>query len=331
MTTDRPVAVTGATGVLGRHLTSRLIGQGRSVRAIVRSDASAEVARGLGAEAVRADIVTGEGLRDALWGTGTLFHLAAVNETCVKDRRLLHTTNVDAVRTVVAAAGEAGTGRVVHTSSIAAIGEAAGIIGTESIQHNGEYLSEYARSKHLGEVAAVEAAEAAGVPLVSVNPASVQGPGRSTGSAEILIRALNTKRPRLIDSWVSLVDIEDCTAGHLAAEANGRAGERYILSGASVRIAELVDAVKESAGVDVDPRWIPEGAVRTLGRPAAAVIRALRPSAGLCPEVISTLLHGHRMDGSKAARDLGLAYTPLDTTIARTIEWFRSEGLVPPA
>ena len=327
----RTVAVTGASGVVGRHLTTRLVKQGRSVRAIVRSEDAARTVRQIGAEPVHADIVTGEGLRDALWGTETLFHVAAVNETCTKDPRYLEAVNIDAVRTIVATAAEAGTGRIIHTSSIAAIGEAPGIIGTEEIRHNGEYLSPYARSKHLGELAAFETADAAGIPLVSVNPASVQGPGRSTGSAQVLIRALTMRRPLLVDAWVSIVDIEDCTAGHLAAESQGRAGERYILSGASARITELVDLAGAAADVDVDPRWVSEGAVRAIGRPLSAIAHALRPGLGVCPALVSTLLHGHRMDGSKAERDLGVTYTPLETTIARTIEWFRSEGLVPSA
>ena len=47
-----------------------------------------------------------------------------------------------------------------------------------------------------------------------------------------------------------------------------------------------------------------------------------------CREMVRTLLHGHRYDGSKAARELGLAYTPVEETFRRTIEWARREGLV---
>ncbi len=46
-----------------------------------------------------------------------------------------------------------------------------------------------------------------------------------------------------------------------------------------------------------------------------------------CREMVRTLLHGHRYDGSRAARELGLAYTPVESTLGRTIEWARDEGL----
>jgi dihydroflavonol-4-reductase len=57
--------------------------------------------------------------------------------------------------------------------------------------------------------------------------------------------------------------------------------------------------------------------------------RARRKDPKVCPEMVRTLLHGHTYDGSKAARDLGLEYTPVEETLARTVEWLRAEGLVP--
>jgi dihydroflavonol-4-reductase len=47
--------------------------------------------------------------------------------------------------------------------------------------------------------------------------------------------------------------------------------------------------------------------------------------------MVATLLHGHHYDGSRAERELGLRYTPIAETFRRTIEWARSEGLIPAA
>jgi dihydroflavonol-4-reductase len=52
-------------------------------------------------------------------------------------------------------------------------------------------------------------------------------------------------------------------------------------------------------------------------------------SPAVCREMVRTLLHGHTYDGSKAERELGLRYTPVEVTLDRTIRWLRSEGLVP--
>ena len=70
-----------------------------------------------------------------------------------------------------------------------------------------------------------------GLDVVHVNPSSVQGPGRTRGTAKILLDYLNGKLKVMVDSTLSVVDIADCTEGHLLAETRGRAGERYLLSG----------------------------------------------------------------------------------------------------
>jgi dihydroflavonol-4-reductase len=251
-----------------------------------------------------------------------------VNETCPRDVTAMDRVNVDGTMSVIRAAAAAGVGRVVYTSSAAAIGEEAGMIGTEATVHSGTYVSPYARSKHRAEVAALEQAAASGVDLVVVNPASVQGPGRSGGSARILLYALRSRRPVLVHTMISLVDIEDCTAGHIAAASRGRTGQRYLLSGATVPVADAVDLAAATTGRVVAPRWIGAGTLRSVGKTAAWLMHMVRPHSGICPALIETLLHGHRFDGSRAERDLALRYTPIEDTFARTIQWFEEQGLI---
>jgi dihydroflavonol-4-reductase len=262
-------------------------------------------------------------------GANTVFHVAGVNETCPSDPATMTKVNVDGVAAVIEAASRVGVGRFVLTSSVAAIGEAEGAVGTEATLHGGSYLSAYARSKHLGEMAAREVAAEWGVDLVVVNPASVQGPGRSTGSAEMLLRVLRSDRPILFDATVSIVDIQDCSRGHLLAAEFGSPGERYILSGATVSVAEIVDIVNSLREVPVNPRWISHGTVRTLGVPAAAVVSMFRAGSEVCPDLVRTMLHGHRFSNARSREDLGLEYTPFESTIARTLTWFEHEGLLP--
>jgi dihydroflavonol-4-reductase len=236
--------------------------------------------------------------------------------------------NVDGTRAIVEAAADAGVGRVVVTSSAATIGEAAGTIGAEHTAHTGDYLSPYARSKHRGEEVAFATAADLGVDLVAVNPSSVQGPGRAGGSAKLFLHAIRSERPWLYETDLSVVDIADCTAGHVAAAERGRSGERYLLSGATIKVSDAVAMVGEALGRPVRPRWISEGVLRTVGRPAARLVARVRPDAGICPALIDTLLHGHRFDASKSERDLGLEYRSIRNTLERTVSWFRAEGLI---
>jgi dihydroflavonol-4-reductase len=240
-------------------------------------------------------------------------------------------TNVEGSATMVRAAAAAGVGRVVYTSSSSAIGEPQHTVGREDSPHRGSYLSAYERSKHLAERRVFELAGSLDVPVVSVNPSSVQGPGRATGSARLLLEVVNGRLPVLVDTTISLVDIEDCARGHVLAETRGTPGERYLLSGASLTTPEAVDLLDRIWGLPRRVRFAPGWVAAMGGEIAWLGARALRRDATLCPEAVRTLLHGHRYDGSRAARELGLRYTPVETTLRRTLEWCEERGLVPPA
>jgi dihydroflavonol-4-reductase len=261
-------------------------------------------------------------------GCEVVYHLAGRNALCLRDPSALFAVNVEGSRNVVRSAADAGVRRVVYTSSAAAIGEARGTVGSESSPHRGSFLSSYERSKYEAEQAVLGAARETPVEVVCVNPASVQGPGRATGSTKLLLDYLNGRLKVIVDATISLVDIADCTEGHLRAEARGRPGERYLLSGATVTVREGIELLERLTGVHERVRPLPP-AVATAGAVAAEIAALLRrKTPRLCRDLVRTALHGHAYDGSKATRELGLTYTPLAETIRRTVDWFRQEGLI---
>jgi dihydroflavonol-4-reductase len=162
-----------------------------------------------------------------------------------------------------------------------------------------------------------------------VNPASVQGPGRTEGTARLLMELVRGRLPAVVDTTISLVDVADCAQGHLLAEAHGVPGERYLLSGATCSTREAVRLVRLLWGRPERVRWIPPGLVRVGGVGAEGLGRLLRRDLPLCREAVRTLLQGHRYDGSRAERDLGLRYSPLPETVRRTLTWYAERGLVP--
>jgi dihydroflavonol-4-reductase len=127
---------------------------------------------------------------------------------------------------------------------------------------------------------------------------------------------------------VSIVDIDDCARGHVLAAQRGIAGQRYILNGSSSSISKLIDKFNAITGRDLAPRFLP-GWVASGGATAVELggrIMGRRPP--LCREMVKVLRAGHAYDGSRATRELGLEYTPLENTIARTVDWFREQGLL---
>jgi dihydroflavonol-4-reductase len=217
---------------------------------------------------------------------------------------------------------------MVYTSSAASLGEPEGTVGTEDCVHRGSYLSVYDRSKHEGELAVFAAAAETGVEAVAVNPSSVQGPPRTSGNGGIIIAYLNGKLPAFVDTQVSVVDIQDCVEGHLLAAERGQNGERYVLNGATIHSREALEIVSGLSGVRDRVRMIPPPVARAAVAIAEAAYRVRGKTPSICRARVRTILHGHRYDGSRATRELGLEYTPVADTFARTIEWAVAEGLV---
>jgi dihydroflavonol-4-reductase len=322
------VFLTGGSGLIGGALAARLAERGDEVVALARSDAAESALAARGARVVRGDVLDEDALAAGMAGCDLLYHVAGINTMCPDDPAALFHVNVRGAELAVRAAARAGVPRVVLTSSAASLGEPHGSVGDEDTRHRGTYLSVYERTKHEGEIAAFAAARSTGVELVSINPSSVQGPGRSGGTARILIAYMNGKLPAFIDTHISLVDIADCAEAHILGAERGRTGRRYVINGATLTSREALDIGARVAGVEREPRILPAPVARAAGALVELAYRVRGKKPPLCREMVRTLLHGHRYDGSRATRELGLAYTPVEDTFRRTIEWARAQGLV---
>lgn len=322
--------VAGGSGVVGRAVVKRLLEDGEEVVALARSRAARDVLGGLGATVAAGELFDEEALAHAMRGCAVAFNIAGVNALCVEDPHPMLRANVQGPSLIVRAAADAGVPRVVHTSSAATIGEPRGVVGDERTTHRGWYLSTYERSKTEGERAAFEAGRALGVEVVCVNPSSVQGPGRAGGTARFLLAFLDGRLRVFVPTNVSLVDIADCAEGHLLAAARGLPGERYLLSGMALSLGEALELAGEVAGVKRRPVVVPRFAAVGIASAVERGFRLARRHPPVCREMVRTLLHGHRYDGSRATRELGLRYTSPRETLRATIDWARRSGLLSP-
>jgi dihydroflavonol-4-reductase len=322
------VFVTGASGFIGGALAARLLESGDEVVGLARSDEAAAVVARRGAEVARGNLLDEDSLAAGMEGCALAYHVAGVNTHCPSDPAMLLRVNVEGTEAAVRAAARAGIQRMVFTSSAASVGEPAGTVGREDTTHRGSYLSVYDQSKHLAERAAFRAAQRLGVDLVAVNPSSVQGPGRASGTGRFLIAYLNGRLRVFVDTYVSVVDIADTVEGHRLAAARGRSGQRYVLNGATIPSREALRIVSELSGISERVHMAPPALARAAATLAEGVARARGRTSSLCRARVRTILHGHRYDGSLATCELGLAYTPVAETFRRTIDWAVAEGLV---
>ncbi len=321
-----PTLVTGGSGFIGGALVDALVSAGRPVRALARSADAARALETRGAEPVTGDVLDAGSLARAMAGCSVVYHAAGVNTFCLADPTPMERVNIDGSANVIAAAADTSVSKVIYTSSAATLGEAHGTVGNESSPHRGSFLSDYERTKYLAEQRVLHDAADRGVDVVCVSPSSVQGPGRLHGTARLLLQYLNGSMKFLVNTRMSFLDIADCTAGHLLAEQHGKPGERYVLNGATFTTRELIRIVARTTGIERRVVWLP-GQVAMAGAVVVeAGARAAKRKPPICREMMRTILNGHTYDGSRAERELGLHYTPVEETITRTLRWYSENG-----
>lgn len=317
--------LTGATGFIGGAILDRLLRDGERVLTLARREEAAHHLATKGAHPVLGDLLSPASYQEALRGSDLVIHAAGLNVFCPADPRPLYEVNIEGTRALLQGAGEVGVKRIVYTSSAVTIGEPPGHVAQEGMTHRGTFLSHYERTKYEAEQVALDLARQ-GLPVVILNPCSVQGPGRLHGSARIFLDYLNGRLPFMCGDWFSFLYIEDCVDAHLNAREMGRVGERYLLSGASVNIQELLQTLEDVTGIrkrlwQVGPKLaLAFGAAMEWGNR----LRGRQPR--FCLELIRTVLHGGRYDSSKAEHELQLSFTSMREMVIRTVTWYAEAG-----
>lgn len=316
--------VTGGTGYVGGAIVRALHQRGERVRVLARKTSRTDELAHLGVEIATGDILDRASVEQALDGCDILYHAAAIYEYWTPDKALLKRTAVEGTRNVLAAAQAKGVRRVIYTSTSYTIGEPRGQMGTEETPHRGYFIGIYDEAKYYAEQAAREFA-CQGLPVVILNPSGVFGPGPLKPVGKVMLDAVTGRSPMLFRGQVSHVYIDDVVQGHLLAAEKAQPGERYILSAYNVDAADFMRETCRLAGVKAPP----VGPL-VVGRLVAALQELASGLAKRTPdlprEVVALLAHGMRVDGSKAERELGLRYTPLEEAIARTLAYYWEQG-----
>jgi dihydroflavonol-4-reductase len=313
------VLVTGATGLIGKAVARELIARGHAVRALLRPASDPSPLAGLAVEVARGDVLDAASVRAALAGQDALVHVAGIPRVGA-DPGQIHDVNVRGTALVLAAAREAGVGRVVHTSSISAAGGTRRpVVPDESAPGNAASLGiPYFVSKLEGErLALAEAAR--GLPVVVLRPGVVLGPGDTHRSSAGLVVAIAKRRlPAVLAGGTSFCDVRDVAAGYAAALERGRPGEVYALAGHNLPLAEFAARTAALAGVRAPVR-VPYPAAWLLAATAevAAALLGRRPPTNRDLARSGSLFT--YASSEKAARELGYAIRPLEAMIRDTL------------
>ena len=274
-------------------------------------------------EWVTGDIRNPDDVRRAVEGCTGVFHCAGFVGPTHYRLSDFSEINVQGTRNVIRAAADAGVSRVIHTSSIAAIGGADGKLVDESVA-DGNLMKGYALSKRESEMVALEGnGSGNGLEVVVINPGVVYGPrDRYFGRfIEMQVKG-RLKLIAFAKRNLCLAYVDDVAAAHIAAMEQGESGRRYLVVSPAITLREFLATLSTISGRR-PPLWtVPD----IVGKAAFAAAWGASPVTRFRPPLRMSDLGGQgpRYDGARAERELGVTYTPLEEGLARTVEWMRS-------
>jgi dihydroflavonol-4-reductase len=330
MSASAQILVTGATGFVGSAVARKLAQAGMAVRALVRIGSPRFHLDGIDLEFATGDLRDAESVRHAMSGIRYVFHVAADYRLWARDRSEIFASNVEGTRIVMAEAIRAGVERVVYTSSVATLGwPHDGASGDETIPlSEAEGIGAYKRSKIVAERLVESMIARDGLPAVIVNPSTPIGPRdvKPTPTGRIIVEAARGRIPGFVDTGLNLVHVDDVADGHIAALQRGAIGERYILGGANVMLADMLADIARLVDRNPPRLRIPRGVAMSV----AYVAEAMAWCTGREPlaTVDGIRMSDHHMffTAAKAERDLGFRARPYQEALADAIQWFRRAG-----
>jgi dihydroflavonol-4-reductase len=215
----------------------------------------------------------------------------------------------------------AGVERIVYTSSVAALGVSPK--GAPPADENtpityDKVVGTYKKSKFLAEQMALRLSDE-GIPVVIVNPAAPIGPGdvKPTPTGVMIRDAAIGRMPAYVD---------DCAAGHLMALDRGEIGERYILGGENISMAEVLRLVDEVTGKPARRLRLPIGPLLPAAMVAEQVARVTGKEPRLTRDHLKMARKTMYFSSAKAESALGYRYRPAAEAVRDAIAWFETHG-----
>lgn len=342
MSLQKPVLVTGGTGLLGSHLVFSLISRGIRVRATYRKSSNRELLGKIAAfytgknpdiedlvEWTVCDLCDRDAVLKAAEGAGHVYHCAATVSFARDDGDRILKNNVNATGNIVAACLENGVDKLCHVSSNSTFSAKDGDLSVSEQKEwdSGSVSPVYALSKHLSDEE-VWKGIAKGLKAVIVCPTIIIGPGDWNRGSSLLFRSVVKGFPFYTDGIKSYVDVNDVVKAMTALMESNVSGEKFIVSSENLSNKEFFSLVAQSFGTTGPYIKIPRR-MSLLAFPVIDIIQfATRNRSPLTRDILKVAWSKVGYDNSKIIRFTGISFTPINRSVDRVAEYYRACNLI---
>ena len=322
--------VTGASGFVGSAVARRLLAAGFTVRTLLRPSSDRRNLDGLPVAIREGSLEDTASLAAALRGCTHLFHVAADYRLWVRDPAPMFRANVDGTRELMERALEAGVSRIVYTSSVATLGlHSDGRPADETTPSSyDDMIGPYKQSKFRAEAEVRRLCAERRLPAIIVNPSTPVGPRdiKPTPTGRMIVEAASGKMPAFVDTGLNLVHVDDVAEGHILAAEKGRLGERYILGGENLSLAEILAEIAVLTGRPAPRIRLPIAAVVPVALAAEGIARLTGREPFVTLDGLRMARKKMYFSSQKAERELGYRPRPVRDGLADAVTWFRQAG-----
>jgi dihydroflavonol-4-reductase len=316
--------VTGASGFLGTHLVRLLVANGHNVTALVYEPEREETVKSLGARTIVGGFVP-DLLERAMEGCDGVFHVAGFVSLNDREGKVSRAVNVEGVGIVLDTALKANVRRVVHTSSLVAIGASLeGTVLNEDFPWEiGHIGVAYINTKHEGEQLALSY-NGKGLEVIVCNPSGMIGPHDYWGSQTSLIfkRYLKNRARFVADIRNNWADVRDVARGHILAMEKGTPGERYFLGNINTTLEDILDRLDRITGESEVRRAVVRWPWTLL---IGSVLQLFSRESLLNAASARFMRYAFWISIDKAIRELGYDPLPIEETLAESLAWFHKK------
>jgi nucleoside-diphosphate-sugar epimerase len=334
---DSAVLITGSTGLVGGHLLVRLYTKKWPVKALIREQASCDQLKTICSfyqvpfdDLYRSiDWITGDtldyiGLKKALQGIETVFHVAGKVSFSKKDAAQVMAVNVQGTANMVDAALANQVNRFCFISSVAALGDAQNghLINESTPRDTNRWRTAYSESKYRSELEIIRGA-AEGLKVAILNPGVILGPGLTQKGSMQLFQLASLGLPFYLDYTTGYVDVRDVAQAAIEVIEQEAFLHHYILVSANLSLKELFTRIALESGKK--PPFIKIGHPLEYGFSLISPVLALfsKQIPVIDRKTIRQLFHSESYDNRLIQQELGFHFTPIEKTIRDTVRFDR--------